>query len=102
MKSQTTPQYVSDRDLAAMYSVSQLTIWRWAKAGRIPAAEKLGPNTTRWNLAEVQAALAKAAEADAGKRTPGNIAAQAAYAAKGKAAAAQAKADRAHEEGDAA
>jgi len=76
-----TPQYVSGRDLAGLYGVSVMTIWRWSKAGRIPAPLRLGENTSRWNLAEVEAALMKAAQEQAGMKTPGWVAAKAAKAA---------------------
>lgn len=67
MKSQTTPQFVSDRDLALRYGVCVSTIWRWAQKGRIPQPLRLGPNTTRWNIADVDAALAVGdAETDGG------------------------------------
>lgn len=45
--------------LAALLDVSQITIWRWSKTGRLPAPRKFGPGTTRWNVGEVRAALAK-------------------------------------------
>jgi len=55
----TTPQsgFGSASALARKYEVSQSTIWRWAKSGRIPLPLKLGPGTTRWDVAAVQAAL---------------------------------------------
>jgi predicted DNA-binding transcriptional regulator AlpA len=56
-------QYGSVRDVASLCRISTITVWRWAKAGRIPEPLKLGENTTRWNLDEVQAALDKAAAA---------------------------------------
>lgn len=56
------PKYSAVCALAQKYGVSEATIWRWAKAGRIPAPLKLGPNTTRWDVEAVEAALARAAE----------------------------------------
>ena len=52
---------VSARTLAQLFSVSDITIWRWAKTGRLPKPSKLGSNTTRWNVGEVRAALNKLA-----------------------------------------
>lgn len=52
---------VSARTLAQMLSVSEVTVWRWSKGGRLPKPRKLGANTTRWNVGEVRAALAKLA-----------------------------------------
>jgi predicted DNA-binding transcriptional regulator AlpA len=34
--------------LARRYHVHVVTIWRWAANGTIPAPVKLGPNTSRW------------------------------------------------------
>jgi predicted DNA-binding transcriptional regulator AlpA len=53
--------FVAARSLAEWLGVTQVTIWRWAKAGRLPAPRKLGEATTRWNVGEVRAALAKMA-----------------------------------------
>jgi predicted DNA-binding transcriptional regulator AlpA len=57
-----TPQslpvvWASDSQLAAIYSVSRATIWRWAAAGRLPKPTKLSPGATRWKVAEVAAIL---------------------------------------------
>lgn len=35
-------------DLARRWQVHEITIWSWARKGRIPRPTKLGPNTTRW------------------------------------------------------
>lgn len=55
-------EYVSANTLAKVFETTPSTIWRWAKSGRLPAPLKLGEGTTRWNLAEVQKALAELAE----------------------------------------
>ena len=52
---------VSARTLAQVLAVSEVTIWRWSKDSRLPKPRKLGANTTRWNVGEVRAALAKLA-----------------------------------------
>jgi len=46
-------EWASDTQLAARYSVSRATIWRWQKEGLLPSAVKLGPNCTRWRLSDV-------------------------------------------------
>jgi len=46
--------YVSDAQLAARYSTSRSTIWRWTKSGRLPQPLQLSPGCTRWALAEVE------------------------------------------------
>lgn len=55
---QTTAQalgviYLSDRQLAARYSVSRPTIWAWAKTDvTFPRPKKLSAGCTRWALPE--------------------------------------------------
>lgn len=50
---------VPAKTLATLLDVSTMSIWRMAKDGRLPKPRKLGPNTTRWTVGEVRAALAK-------------------------------------------
>lgn len=70
MAKQTTPKHFDDlpasaqvpaRTLASLLDVSEVTVWRWAKAGKLPRPRKLGGNTTRFNVGEVREALAKLA-----------------------------------------
>ncbi len=42
--------------------VSPATLWRWVAEARFPQPFKLGPNTTVWDLDEVEAFVAKQAE----------------------------------------
>jgi prophage regulatory protein len=44
---------VSDATLAKRCGVTRGTPWRWARMGRIPKPLKMGPNCTRWVLADV-------------------------------------------------
>lgn len=53
--------FVSAATLAALFNTSGTTIWRWSNAGRLPRPRRLGGNTTRWNVGEVKAAIAKLA-----------------------------------------
>lgn len=55
-------QYVSDAALAARYSVSRNTIWRWTEKGELPTPVKLSPGCTRWRLSDVEAWEAKQAD----------------------------------------
>lgn len=50
--------FVAARTVASWLGVSQVTVWRWVKTGRLPAPKKLGANTTRFNVGEVRSALA--------------------------------------------
>ncbi|MBO0613699.1 MULTISPECIES: helix-turn-helix transcriptional regulator [Thiothrix] len=52
---------LTDKEMAAIYGVSRATIWRWAKAGAIPKAQKIGANTARWDGAEVAKSMEKTA-----------------------------------------
>lgn len=45
--------------------VSPATVWRWVKQGKFPAPFKLGPNTTVWDLDQVEAFLALRSEVQA-------------------------------------
>lgn len=49
--------------VAALYATSVNSIWRWAKAGRIPSPTKLGPQVTAWRVGELRRDLAAKAEA---------------------------------------
>lgn len=49
--------WLSDKQVAARYSVSRITIWRWAReqiAG-FPQPRKISANCTRWHVAELEA-----------------------------------------------
>ena len=47
------------KDRAGRLPVSPATVWRWVKEGKFPAPFKLGPNTTVFDLDQVEAFLAK-------------------------------------------
>lgn len=42
--------------VAALNGISAPTVWRWVKAGRLPAPRKAGPNTTVWSVGELRRA----------------------------------------------
>lgn len=48
-------KFISDHKVAAMFGVSKATVWRWASSGILPKPVKLGPNTTRWRVADLEA-----------------------------------------------
>lgn len=50
---------------AGRLPVSPATLWRWVAQSKFPAPFKLGPNTTVWDLDQVEAFLAQQAEARA-------------------------------------
>lgn len=51
-----TRRWVNDKFLSDYFQVSRITIWAWAKSGRLPQPKKLGPNTTRWDFEAIQQA----------------------------------------------
>jgi predicted DNA-binding transcriptional regulator AlpA len=53
-------KWVTDRYLSEYYSVSRVSIWRWVKIGKLPAPQKIGENTTRWDFDEITAAETQA------------------------------------------
>lgn len=54
-------QQLTVLEVGKALGVSPATVWRWAKAGRIPQPRKIGENSTRWDSREVQAAIQKMA-----------------------------------------
>ena len=58
---QQLTQQLTDKEVGKALGISRMSVWRWAKAGRLPQPRKLGGNTTRWDSAEVQAAIHKTA-----------------------------------------
>lgn len=53
--------FVTDIDLATVFQVHRLTIWKWSKSGQFPKPYRLGGNTTRWKVSEVRQAIAQKA-----------------------------------------
>ena len=49
--------------VAALFATSPPNVWKWVKAGRIPAPVKLAPQTTAWRVGQVREALAALAAA---------------------------------------
>lgn len=48
--------YLSDQQLAARYNVHRSTPWRWKKFyPDFPEPVRLGPQTTRWKLSDIEA-----------------------------------------------
>ena len=46
---------------AGRLPISPATLWRWVAQSKFPAPFKLGPNTTVWDLDQVEAFLAQQA-----------------------------------------
>lgn len=55
--------FLTDRDIAARFSISRNSVWRLVKTGQLPAPIKLFAGSTRWKLSELEAfEAARAAE----------------------------------------
>ena len=51
--SPVTNPFLTVDQVAERYDVSAATIWRWKRSGRFPAPRRVGPNTTRWHIADL-------------------------------------------------
>ncbi len=50
-------EWMTTQDLMELYSCSYTTIWRWVRAGVLPAPRKLG-GLNRWRRAKIEAVTA--------------------------------------------
>lgn len=53
-QSQASPRFLRDLDVARRYNVSRATIWRWVRIGVFPGPRRIGPATTRWDVADIE------------------------------------------------
>lgn len=49
------PHYLTREQVAERFGVSPATIDRWRRSGRIPKAYRIGANTVRWKLEDIEA-----------------------------------------------
>jgi prophage regulatory protein len=47
-------KFLSVRAVAARYEIGISTVWYWVKIERLPKPFKIGPNTTRWKVSELE------------------------------------------------
>ena len=47
-------QFLSYADLQKRYGKSRVTLWRWVRAGLLPAPYEIGPNSVAFKSQEVQ------------------------------------------------
>jgi prophage regulatory protein len=45
--------YLNVNQVAERYGVSTDSIWRWKRNGDFPAPVRVGPNCTRWRMADL-------------------------------------------------
>jgi predicted DNA-binding transcriptional regulator AlpA len=50
--------HVQARTVAAVLGLSEATIWRMVKRGKLPAPKKVSERATRWNVGELRRAMA--------------------------------------------
>lgn len=50
-----TARYLSDQEIARRFGICRTSVWRWLAKSQLPAPVRLGPNTTRWRLADIEA-----------------------------------------------
>lgn len=50
-----TRKWVSAKFLSEYFEVSTVTIWTWARDGKIPRPKKFSPNCTRFDFEAIQA-----------------------------------------------
>jgi predicted DNA-binding transcriptional regulator AlpA len=51
-------QLASTKGRPGLLPVSQATVWRWAREGKIPKPFKLGAGTTVWDAGQIEAFIA--------------------------------------------
>lgn len=56
-------QCIRDKQVAKMTSMSRASVWRLAKAGKLPAPIKLSERVTVWRLSDIEAFIASRMEA---------------------------------------
>ncbi len=70
------PIYLSDKDLAARFGICRTSVWRWLERRALPQPVRLGANTVRWRLVDIEAfeaqrlAASAAASQDRGTTDP--------------------------------
>ena len=50
--------FIRDGAFRSLLGVSHATLWRWTRAGRVPPAHRIGPNTVARRAEDVRAYLA--------------------------------------------
>jgi len=51
--SKSSVEFLNAKQVANRYGVHPASIYRWAKESNFPKPIKLGPNVTRWRLADL-------------------------------------------------
>jgi prophage regulatory protein len=51
--------FVDVQTVAMLLGTTPSTVWRWSANGTLPKPSKLGPQSTRWQVSAIRAALSK-------------------------------------------
>lgn len=54
MNTESSDSYFSDQQLAARFSVSRSTVWRWVAAGKLAQPVRFSPGCSRWPASAVE------------------------------------------------
>ncbi len=46
--------FLDEKELRARLGISHGTIWRWARAGLLPAPVRLGPRKIGWRISDIE------------------------------------------------
>ena len=46
--------WLTVKELAAKYQVTEACIWKWVKSGNLPPPRSLGPQTRRWPPEDIE------------------------------------------------
>ena len=49
-------KYLSVKSVAKRYEIGHSTVWYWVSIGKLPKPHKLGSNTSRWEIEELDEA----------------------------------------------
>ncbi|MEM7481068.1 MAG: AlpA family phage regulatory protein [Acidobacteriota bacterium] len=53
MIEQTQPRLLRTKDVLDRLNISRATLWRWERAGLVPARRRIGPNIVGWLAEEI-------------------------------------------------
>jgi predicted DNA-binding transcriptional regulator AlpA len=49
-------KFISVKNVAKRYEIGRSTVWHWVTIGKLPKPHKLGSNTSRWKIEELDEA----------------------------------------------
>ncbi len=55
--------FVTQRTVQAFFSCSSASVWRWVRANKLPAPEKIGERSNRWKVGALRRAHSQRAAA---------------------------------------